>query len=33
VPPLDDIANTERIATVVLRGAVVDRDALLTAEP
>jgi imidazolonepropionase-like amidohydrolase len=31
--PLDDIANTERIATVVLRGKVVDRDALLTPAP
>jgi imidazolonepropionase-like amidohydrolase len=29
--PLDDIGNTERIATVVLRGVVVDRAALLPA--
>ena len=26
--PLDDIRNTERVNTVILRGTVVDRDAL-----
>ena len=31
--PLDDITNTERIATVVLRGVVVDRSALVPPAP
>ena len=31
--PIEDISNTQRIAMVIQHGAVVDRDALLTAGP